>query len=211
MFEYMNVALTEANKAFRRNEVPIGAVIVFNNKIIAKAFNNRNRKIDVTNHAEIIAIRKAARKLGDWRLSECDLYVTYSDEYSNSEYYISPSLMNSKELENLVKLEHKLSKDDILKFSNTWEELVRSNSEMRILENGIVKSVSINYYDSMILDKLKLLGSVKVSKLVAMLIQEIYLTDILYVYLIMKLIKNGKIKVVKIDNNRFFDNVIELV
>lgn len=76
MFEYMNVALMEANKAFRRNEVPIGAVIVFNNKIIAKAFNNRNRKIDVTNHAEIIAIRKAARKLGDWRLSECDLYVT---------------------------------------------------------------------------------------------------------------------------------------
>ena len=54
----------------------LGAVIVFNNKIIAKAFNNRNRKIDVTNHAEIIAIRKAARKLGDWRLSECDLYVT---------------------------------------------------------------------------------------------------------------------------------------
>ncbi len=142
---------------------------------------------------------------------ECDLYVTYSDECDNVEYCISPSVMNPKELENLAKLEHKLSEDDILKFSNTWEELVKSNSEMRILENGIVKSVSISYYYSMILDKLKLLGSVKVSKLVAMLIQEIYLMDILYVYLIKKLIKNGKIKVVKIDNNRFFDNVIELV
>ena len=142
---------------------------------------------------------------------ECDLYVTYSDECDNVEYCISPSVMNPKELENLAKLEHKLSEDDILKFSNTWEELVKSNSEMRILENGIVKSVSISYYDSMILDKLKLLGSVKVSKLVAMLIQEIYLMDILYVYLIKKLIKNGKIKVVKIDNNRFFHNVIELV
>ena len=142
---------------------------------------------------------------------ECDLYVTYSDEYDNTENYISPSMMNSKELENLANLEHKLSKDDIFKFSSIWEELVNNNSEMRILENGIVKSVSINYYDNMILDKLKSLGSVKVSKLVAMLMQEIYLIDILYVYFINNLIKNDKIKVVKIDNDRFFDNVIELV
>lgn len=142
---------------------------------------------------------------------ECDLYVTYSDEYDNTENYISPSMMNSKGLENLANLEHKLSKDDIFKFSSIWEELVNNNSEMRILENGIVKSVSINYYDNMILDKLKSLGSVKVSKLVAMLMQEIYLIDILYVYFINNLIKNDKIKVVKIDNDRFFDNVIELV
>ena len=142
---------------------------------------------------------------------ECDLYVTYSDEYDNTENYISPSMMNSKELENLANLEHKLSKDDIFKFSSIWEELVNNNSEMRILENGIVKSISINYYDNMILDKLKSLGSVKVSKLVAMLMQEIYLIDILYVYFINNLIKNDKIKVVKIDNDRFFDNVIELV
>ncbi len=140
-----------------------------------------------------------------------ELYVTYSDEYNNDKNCISPSMMNSKELENLSKLEHKLSKNDILKFSDVWEELVKNNSEMRVLENGIVKSVSINYYDSIILDKLKLLGTVKVSKLVAMLIQEIYLMDILYVYLIKKLIKNGKIKIVKINNDRFFDNVIELV
>src|SRR5699024_2780833 len=113
--------------------------------------------------------------------------------------------------ENLANLEHKLSKDDIFKFSSIWEELVNNNSEMRILENGIVKSVSINYYDNMILDKLKSLGSVKVSKLVAMLMQEIYLIDILYVYFINNLIKNDKIKVVKIDNDRLFDNVIELV
>ena len=142
---------------------------------------------------------------------ECDLYVAYSDEYDNTENYISPSMMNSKELENLANLEHKLSKDDIFKFSSIWEELVNNNSEMRILENGIVKSVSINYYDNMILDKLKSLGSVKVSKLVVMLMQEIYLIDILYVYFINNLIKNDKIKVVKIDNDRFFDNVIELV
>lgn len=142
---------------------------------------------------------------------ECDLYVTYSDEYDNTENYISPSVMDSKELEKLANLEHKLSKDDKFKFSNIWKELVNNNSEMRILENGIVKSVPINYYDNMILDKLQSLGSVKVSKLVAMLMQDIYLIDNLYAYFIKKLIKKGEIKVVKIDNNRFFDNIIELV
>ena len=142
---------------------------------------------------------------------ECDLYVTYSDEYDNTENYISPSVMDSKELEKLANLEHKISKDEKFKYSNIWEELVNNNSEMRILENGIVKSVPINYYDNMILDKLQSLGSVKVSKLVAMLMQDIYLIDNLYAYFIKKLIKKGEIKVVKIDNNRFFDNIIELV
>ena len=65
---------------------------------------------------------------------ECDLYVTYSDEYDNTENYISPSVMDSKELEKLANLEHKISKDDKFKYSNIWEELVNNNSEMRILE-----------------------------------------------------------------------------
>ena len=139
----------------------------------------------------------------------CELYVTYSDEYNKN--FVSPSLMNPKELENLVKLEHKLSKSDILKFSDMWNELVKNNSEMRILENGIVKSVSIDYYDNIILDKLKLLGTVKVSKLVGTLMKDIYLIDSLHVYFIKRLIKNGKIKIVKINKNRFFDSIIELI
>ena len=139
----------------------------------------------------------------------CVLYVTYSDEYNKN--YISPSLMNSIELEELSKLEHKLSKNEIIKYSNMWEEIIKVNSEMRVLENGIVKSVSISYYDNMILDKLKLLGTVKVSKLVATLMKEVYLIDNLYVYLIKRLIKKGKIKVVKVANDRFFNNVVELV
>ena len=139
----------------------------------------------------------------------CVLYVTYSDEYNKN--YISPSLMNSIELEELSKLEHKLSKNEIIKYSNMWEEIIKVNSEMRVLENGIVKSVSISYYDNMILDKLKLLGTVKVSKLVATLMKEVYLIDNLYVYLIKRLIKKGKIKVVKVANDRFFNSVVELV
>ena len=139
----------------------------------------------------------------------CVLYVTYSDEYGKD--YISPSLMSSSELEELSKLEHKLTKNEIIKYSNMWEEIVKINSKMRVLENGTVKSVSISYYDNMIIDKLKELGQVKVSKLVAMLMKEIYLIDNLYVYLIKRLIKNGKIKIIKHDNIKFFDSVVELV
>lgn len=139
----------------------------------------------------------------------CELYVTYSDEYNKN--YVSPSLMNPKELENLAKLEHKLSEDDILKFSDVWETLVKTNSEMRVLENGIVKSVSIDHYDNVILNELKLLGTIEVVKLVAMLMKSVYLIDSLYVYFIKRLIENNKIKVVKLDKNRFFNSVIELM
>ena len=65
-----------ANKAYKKIEIPVGAIIVFNNKIISKGYNKKNRKNDITNHAEIIAIKKAARKFKDWRLTNCDLYVT---------------------------------------------------------------------------------------------------------------------------------------
>ena len=118
--------------------------------------------------------------------------------------------MTPIELEELSRLEHKLTKNEIIKNSNMWEEIVKINSEMRVLESGIVKSVSINYYDNMILDELKELGQVKVSKLVAILMKEIYLIDSLYVYLIKRLIKNGKIRIVKIDDNRFFNSIVEL-
>ena len=68
--------MNEAKKAFSKSEVPVGAIIVRDNKIVSRAHNLRIKNNDVTSHAEIIAIRKAARKLKDWRLSDCDLYVT---------------------------------------------------------------------------------------------------------------------------------------
>lgn len=76
MNEYINELLKLSKKAYKNNEVPVGALIVFNNKIIGKGYNVRTKNNDVLGHAEIIAIRKAARKLKDWRLNECDLYVT---------------------------------------------------------------------------------------------------------------------------------------
>ena len=73
---YMSVALEEARKAFKYNEIPVGAVIVKNGKIISKAYNKREKTHDVTMHAEIIAISKACKKLKNWRLEDCTIYVT---------------------------------------------------------------------------------------------------------------------------------------
>ena len=73
---YMKEALKEANKAYEKGETPIGAVIVKNNEIIARAHNLTETLNDCTAHAEVLAIRQASEKLGGWRLVDCDLYVT---------------------------------------------------------------------------------------------------------------------------------------
>ena len=72
----MKIALKEAAKARDIDEVPIGAVIVKDNKVIAKGHNVRETKLDPLGHAELVAIKKAAKKLDDWQLVGCDLYVT---------------------------------------------------------------------------------------------------------------------------------------
>lgn len=69
-------ALKEANKAFKIGEVPIGAVIVKDDKIISRAFNKKESSNLATSHAEILAINKACKKLNNWRLLDCTLYVT---------------------------------------------------------------------------------------------------------------------------------------
>lgn len=74
--KYMRLALKEARKAELIDEVPIGCVIVKDNKVISRGYNKRELKNDVTAHAEIEAIRKAEKKLNDWQLVDCDLYVT---------------------------------------------------------------------------------------------------------------------------------------
>ena len=74
--KFMNEALKEAGKAYKNLEIPIGAVIVKNGKIIARGHNQKEEKADTTMHAEIIAIKKASKKLGAWRLNGCEMYVT---------------------------------------------------------------------------------------------------------------------------------------
>jgi tRNA(adenine34) deaminase len=73
---YMREALKSAQKALENNEIPIGCVIVWQGKIIARGFNQREKKKDVSSHAEIEALRKAGKKLDSWKLSETTLYVT---------------------------------------------------------------------------------------------------------------------------------------
>ncbi len=73
---FMKQALKEAQKAYSKDEAPVGAVIVKDGVIISRGYNERQSKGDATLHAEMTAIRKACRKLGDWRLEDCEMYVT---------------------------------------------------------------------------------------------------------------------------------------
>ncbi len=74
--KYMKEALKQARKAYDKEEIPVGAIIVKNHKIIARAYNEKEYKLDTTKHAEILAIQKASKKLNSWRLTDCDMYVT---------------------------------------------------------------------------------------------------------------------------------------
>ena len=74
--KYMRLALEQAKKAEESGEVPIGCVLVKDGRVIARAYNQRQKKRVVTAHAEILAIEKACRKIGDWRLDGVEMYVT---------------------------------------------------------------------------------------------------------------------------------------
>ena len=76
MHVFMKLAIEEAKKAYQKQEVPIGAVVVKDGQVISKAHNLKETKKDPTAHAEILAIQKAAKKLNTWRLEDCELYVT---------------------------------------------------------------------------------------------------------------------------------------
>lgn len=74
--KFMKEALKEAKKAYDKLEIPVGVVIVKDGKIIARGHNIKEQKQDTTKHAEIIAIQKASKKLNNWRLIDCEMYVT---------------------------------------------------------------------------------------------------------------------------------------
>lgn len=73
---FMNKAILEAKKAYKIGEVPIGCVIVYEGKIIARGYNKRETKQNSLMHAEMIAIASACKKIGSWRLEECTMYIT---------------------------------------------------------------------------------------------------------------------------------------
>lgn len=74
--QYMMEAIKEAEKAAKIKDVPIGCVIVHDGKIIGRGYNRRNKDSNTLSHAEMIAIKKASKKMKDWRLDDCEMYVT---------------------------------------------------------------------------------------------------------------------------------------
>ena len=74
--KYMKEAIRQAKKAYAIREVPIGCVIVYKDKIVGRGYNRRTTDHNTLAHAELIAIKKAGKKLGDWRLEDCTMYVT---------------------------------------------------------------------------------------------------------------------------------------
>lgn len=76
MSKFMKAAIVQAKKAYALGEVPIGCVIVKDNQIIARGYNRRSIDQNTLAHAEMIAIKKACKKLGDWRLEDCTMYIT---------------------------------------------------------------------------------------------------------------------------------------
>ena len=74
--KYMKLALAQAKKAYDLNEVPIGCIIVYKDEVIARGYNRRVTDKNTLSHAELNAIKKASKKLGDWRLEDCEIYVT---------------------------------------------------------------------------------------------------------------------------------------
>ena len=74
--KHMKEAMKQAKKALKAGDVPIGCVIVYNDKIIARGYNKRNAKKTTLAHAELLAMAKASKVIGDWRLEDCTMYVT---------------------------------------------------------------------------------------------------------------------------------------
>ena len=118
--KFMKKAMKLAQKAYEEDEVPVGAVIVKDGKVLASAFNKRESSFDATAHAEILAIRKACKKLGDFRLINCEMYVTLepcvmcagailNSRIENVYFgaYISNGSISAEELSKRSELNHK--------------------------------------------------------------------------------------------------------
>lgn len=155
------------------------------------AINNKNKIRIWTSYNQIDAYLMFLYICNFFSNIDYDLYVLYSDEFDKECY--SPACMNENELEKLLKFEHKLTKQEIKEYSNEWKQIVIDNSDMRVIKNGKAISVSFNYYDDIILNKLKELGEVKTVSLVSNLMKDIHLYDTVFTYLIDKLIKDKKI------------------
>lgn len=125
---FMTVALKQAQKAKCNDEVPIGAVIVKDGVIISKAYNKRNKSKVATHHAEVLAIEKACKVLGDWRLEGCTIYVTLEPCPM-----CAGAIMNSR-ISKVVYGAHELSSDKNI-FSQIMSDTKRLNHKIEVVSD----------------------------------------------------------------------------
>ena len=107
---FMRQAITQAKKAEKLMEVPIGCVIVYEGKVIARGYNRRNTDKNTLSHAELNAIRKASKKLGDWRLEGCTLYVTLNPKAGCAGSILN--MLEMHEFNHQVKVERGVLKEE---------------------------------------------------------------------------------------------------
>ena len=116
--KYLNLLVEEAKKSLKTSDVPVGAIIVDDGKIIAKAHNSREKYQCVTKHAELIALEKACKKKKTWHLDNCEIYIT-----------MEPCLMciNAISQARIKKINYILENDKFKKIQNTMNEKININ------------------------------------------------------------------------------------
>lgn len=134
---------------------------------------------------------------------QCGLYVTFSDEL-NSEFH-SPGCLMTKELEQLEQYEHRLTEEEIKNYSLLWENIVKNNSQMRIIEDDKILNVNYDYYDSKIIKTLQFIGKCRKIDLIIELEKSIYVNDSLLIVLIDELINTRKINIIEKVSNHLYD------
>ena len=123
---------------------------------------------------------------------------------------MSYAIFRVEPINKLKDLEHKLNKNEINSYSSKWLDIVNENSNLRLLEDNNVKSVSYDYLNDYILNKLKKLGSTKISKLTIEIMKDYPLIDLLVFYLIRRLIDKNEIIIVTKNENNSFEDIVSI-
>ena len=140
--KYMQIAIKEAKKAAKRGDVPVGAVIVYKNKIIAKSHNKKQLRRNSLKHAELLVINKACKKLKTWHLEDCTIYVT-----------LEPCMMcTGAIIESRIKKIYYATKSD--KYGSLNKMTEKNKTKMQINE-GICKKESIDILKKFFKEKRK--------------------------------------------------------
>lgn len=132
--KYMELALLQAKKAYKKKEVPVGCIIVLDNRIIAKSYNCVEKRKSTLEHAELIAIKKAQKKINNWRLNDCTIYVT-----------LEPCLMclNAIAQSRIKKIVYGTKSTYLTKEERKIEEYICQKNKIEII-NNIKETESLN-------------------------------------------------------------------